>query len=124
VDRGILTASHGRGWFVASPVASREWPNDLESFTATARRKHMTPTSLVLRQDAQPASLDDADRLNVPAGTPLLRLVRVRLLNEVRIAVDRTLMAVALAPDLMDVAFESASLFEELRSRGWNSTAR
>jgi len=34
----MVTASHGRGWFVAAPVAPREWPKDLESFTATAKR--------------------------------------------------------------------------------------
>ncbi|MET7361341.1 GntR family transcriptional regulator [Streptomyces sp. NPDC005562] len=118
VEQGLLTASHGRGWFVAEPVPAREWPNDLESFTATARRKHMTPGSLVLRQEAAVASLDDADRLDVPAGTALLRLDRVRLLDDVRVAVDRTLLVTRFAPGIEDADFASASLFEELRSRG------
>lgn len=120
VNRGVLTSSHGRGWFVtaATPAPEREWPNDLESFTATARRKHMRPGSLVMLHDVQPASLDDAERLLVPAGTPLLRLERVRLLNDVRIAVDLSLVPVALAPGLADVDFSTASLFEELRDRG------
>ncbi|MFJ5265614.1 GntR family transcriptional regulator [Streptomyces sp. NPDC088387] len=118
VDRGILTASHGRGWFVASPVADREWPNDLESFTATARRKHMVARSLVLHQDVQPASLDDADRLQLPAGTPLIRLVRVRMLNNVRVAMDRTLFPESIAPGVIGVDFTTASLFEELHERG------
>ncbi|GAA1361450.1 GntR family transcriptional regulator [Streptomyces beijiangensis] len=119
VELGVVTASHGRGWFVAASVPTREWPKDLESFTATARRKHMKAGSLVLRQDMGVASLDEADRLDVPAGTPLLRLERVRLLNDVRIAVDRTLVDVALAPGIEDVDFGSdTSLFDELRQRG------
>ncbi|WP_327351109.1 GntR family transcriptional regulator [Streptomyces sp. NBC_01304] len=118
VDQGLLTASHGRGWFVATPAPAREWPNDLESFSATARRKHMTPSSLVLRHETVVASLDDADRLDVPAGAPLLRLDRVRLLNDVRIAVDRTLVVADLAPGIAEADFTSASLFEELRARG------
>jgi GntR family transcriptional regulator len=120
VDRGVLTSSHGRGWFVtaATRTAEREWPNDLESFTATARRKHMRPGALVLLHDVHPASLDDAERLLLPAGTPLLRLERVRLLNDVRIAVDRTLLPAAVAPGLESVDFSTASLFEELRDRG------
>ncbi|MFJ2645666.1 GntR family transcriptional regulator [Streptomyces sp. NPDC087420] len=118
VDQGILTASHGRGWFVAQPVAAREWPNDLESFTTTAHRKHMRPSSLVLRQTVEAASLDEADRLGVPAGTPLLHLERVRLLNDVRIAVDRTIIAAALVPALATADFGSASLFEALRAQG------
>ncbi|MFC8829529.1 GntR family transcriptional regulator [Streptomyces sp. NPDC057137] len=118
VDQGVLSASHGRGWFVAQPVAAREWPNDLESFTTTAHRKHMRPSSLVLRQIVEAASLDEADRLGVPAGTPLLRLERVRLLNDVRIAVDRTVIPADLAPSLATKDFSSASLFEELRAQG------
>ncbi|MFD5079368.1 GntR family transcriptional regulator [Streptomyces sp. NPDC058371] len=125
VDQGMLTATHGRGWFVATaPAAStaspRDWPNDLESFTATARRKRMTPASLVLRQIRRPATLDEADRLDVPAGTELFALDRVRLLNDVRIAVDRTLVVAELLAGLDEdeVDFTSASLFEELRRRG------
>ncbi|QMU71355.1 GntR family transcriptional regulator [Streptacidiphilus sp. P02-A3a] len=118
VDRGVATASHGRGWFLASPGTSRDWPNDLESFTATARRKQLRPGSLVLRQEVAPASLDQADRLAVAAGTPVFHLDRVRLLDDVRIAVDRTLLPAELAPGLDRVDFGSASLFEELRARG------
>jgi GntR family transcriptional regulator len=120
VNRGVLTSSHGRGWFVTATTAApeREWPNDLESFTATARRKHMRPGSLVLRRDLLRASLDDAERLLIPAGTPLLRLERVRLLNDVRIAVDLCLVPVAVAPGLDAVDFSTASLFDELRARG------
>ncbi|MFJ1864599.1 GntR family transcriptional regulator [Streptomyces sp. NPDC088097] len=117
VDQGLVTSSHGRGWFVATPTApapARDWPKDLESFTATARRKHMRPGSLVLRHDQVTASLDDADRLGVPAGTSLMRLERVRLLNDVRIALDRTLLVLELAPDLVRADFREASLFEEL----------
>ncbi|MFG2874920.1 GntR family transcriptional regulator [Streptomyces sp. NPDC048337] len=121
VDQGLVTASHGRGWFVAAsspPAPARDWPKDLESFTATARRKHMRPSSVVLRHDTVTASLDDADRLGVPAGTPLLRLERVRLLNDVRIALDRTLVVAELAPDLARTDFREASLFAELRRWG------
>ncbi|MFE0105275.1 GntR family transcriptional regulator [Streptomyces sp. NPDC059009] len=103
---------------MATPAPAREWPNDLESFTATARRKHMTPSSLVLRHETAVASLDDADRLDVPAGTPLLRLDRVRLLDDVRVAVDRTLVVARLAPGIEKADYTSASLFEELRTHG------
>lgn len=118
VARGVLTATHGRGWFVAEPPAARDWPNELESFTETARRKHMRAGSLVLRQQVRAATLDEADRLDVPAGTALLHLERLRLLDDVKIAVDRALVSVAAAPRLADVDFADRSLFDELRRQG------
>lgn len=118
VDRGVLSATQGRGWFVASRVADREWPNDLESFTATALRKHMTPSSLVLVREVRPATLDEGERIDVPAGTPVLHLERVRLLNQVRIAVDRTVIPVGVAPALAELDFTLASLFEALHAAG------
>ena len=117
-EQGVVTASHGRGWYLAAPVPERDWPNDLESFTATALRKHQRPSSLVLRQELRPASLDEAEALGVPAGTPLFHLERVRLLNEVKIAFERTLLIGDRAPALLDVDFAVASLFEELQSQG------
>ncbi|MEV6971642.1 GntR family transcriptional regulator [Hamadaea sp. NPDC051192] len=118
-ERGLVTPSHGRGWFVAAPQAAvREWPQELESFSATARRKNLTPSSLVLTQEVRPATLDEAEELELPAGTPLLHLRRVRLLNGVRVAVDSSLLAIALAPGLVDVDFTEASLFTELAARG------
>lgn len=118
VDRGILQPSHGRGWFVAQPPSAREWPNELESFTATARRKHMTPGAIVTENDVRPASLDESERLDVAAGTPLLHLERVRTLDGVRIAVDRNVLPLALAPGLPEVDFTGRSLFDELHAAG------
>lgn len=120
VDRGILSASHGRGWFVtgAAFAPGREWPNELESFTATARRRRLRPSSLVLTNELRPATLDEAEQLMVPAGSSLLCLERVRLLGDVRVAVDRTRLAAAVAPGLAEEDFRTASLFAELRVRG------
>ncbi|MEU8764426.1 GntR family transcriptional regulator [Streptomyces sp. NPDC048659] len=120
-ERGVVVPSHGRGWFVAAPAApapAREWPKELESFTATARRKHMRPGSLVIRSETVTAGLDDAEALEVPAGTPLFRLERVRTLNGVRVAVDHALLLLDAAPDLPRIDFTSASLFAELARWG------
>ncbi|GHS84747.1 transcriptional regulator [Actinomycetota bacterium] len=118
VDRGILQPSHGRGWFVAQPASAREWPNELESFTATARRKHMTPGAIVTENAVRAASLDESERLDVAAGTPLLHLERIRTLDGVRIAVDRNVIPLALAPGLSKVDLADRSLFDELRRYG------
>ncbi|WP_020524025.1 GntR family transcriptional regulator [Catelliglobosispora koreensis] len=115
-ERGHIKPSHGRGWFVAVPVSSRDWPEELESFTATARRKNLVASAIVLMREVRPASLDEAERLQLPAGSPLFRLDRVRLLGDVRVAVDRTTLPAL--PGLEDVDFREASLFALVKELG------
>lgn len=118
VATGLVTAEHGRGWFIADRHTATDWPNDLESFSTTAYRKQMRPGSKIIRQEIRPASLDDAERLAIPAGTQLFHLERIRLLNGVAVAVDRTRMAFDLAPGAFEPDYRTASLFEELQRCG------
>ena len=118
VEEGVLRSSHGRGWYVAAQQSAPEWPNTLESFTATARRKGLEPTSRVLTAVVRAASLDEAEEFGVVAGTDIFHLVRVRLLDGVPIGVDDSRVPLSLAAGLDEVDFRSASLLEELAARG------
>jgi len=118
VEEGVLSASHGRGWYVSLAAASKEWPNSLESFSETAARMGLEPTARVLQATVVPASLDLADALAIAPGTPLFVLERVRLLDGVPIAIDLTHIAAALAPGLRDADFSTASLYEQLSEAG------
>jgi GntR family transcriptional regulator len=117
VENGVLTPSHGRGWYVAdrdAPAPNKEWPNNLESFSETAARIGLTASSRVLRAEVAPASLDEAEPLLIAAGTPVFHLERVRLLNGVPIAIDVTRIPASLAPGLVDADFTTESLFDFL----------
>ncbi|GHJ40984.1 GntR family transcriptional regulator [Streptomyces sp. TS71-3] len=118
VERGELSASHGRGWYVARSAPKKEWPNSLESFSETAARMGLKPHSQVLRATSEPASLDEAERLGIAPGTPLFRLERVRLLDDVAIALDLSRVPMALAPDLAEVDFRTRSLYSTLEEAG------
>lgn len=118
VDRGALRSSHGRGWYVAAPAVRGEWPNTLESFTETARRMGLTATSTVLGAGTVPASLDTAETLRVAPGTALFVLERVRRLDGVPTAYDRTCVPLHLAPDITEVDFATASLYAYLGEHG------
>ncbi|WP_433442404.1 GntR family transcriptional regulator [Nonomuraea sp. CA-141351] len=117
VERGVMRSSHGRGWYVAAR-SDREWPNSLESFTETARRKGLEPTSRVLHAKIEQASLDEADEFGVAAGTELFVLKRVRMLDGVPIAVDSSRVVAGLVPGVTSVDFTRASLVEELAAAG------
>lgn len=117
-EEGVLSSSHGRGWYVAKAHVEPEWPNTLESFTETARRKGLEPSSVVLRSEVVPATFDDAEQFGIVAGTDIFSLVRVRLLDGLAIGVDYSTLPLALAEGIEGVNFSGASLVTELSRRG------
>jgi GntR family transcriptional regulator len=118
VEEEVLTASHGRGWYVAGPAARKDWPNSLESFSETAARMGLAAQSDVKRSAQLPATLDEAEELTIAPGTPLFHLDRVRLLGGVPIAFDVTRFATSLAPGALARDFAVDSLYETLSRAG------
>jgi DNA-binding GntR family transcriptional regulator len=118
VEEGTLTASHGRGWYVATRPASTEWPNSLESFSETATRMGLVASSTVLRAEVAPATFDEAEGLTIAPGTPLFHLVRVRRLDDVPIALDSTNVPLSVAPGLPVIDFTAESLYDSLAAAG------
>lgn len=118
VEEGLVNASHGRGWYVASTPASKEWPNSLESFSETAKRMGLTASSRVIRAEVVPATIDEAEEFLVAPGSPLFHLDRVRTLNEVPTAIDYTRIPFELVPGFTEKDFRTASLYEELEAAG------
>jgi len=118
VDDGVLRPSHGRGWYVAAASERKDWPNRLESFSETAARMNLTPTSKVLRASVDPATLDEAEELGVAPGTPLFHLERIRLLEGIPTAIDRTRVPAHVAPALAETDFATGSLYAVLAEAG------
>jgi GntR family transcriptional regulator len=118
VDEGALRAAQGRGWYVAAPER-KEWPNTLESFSETARRMGLVPTSQVLRREPGPASFDEAEAFQIAPGTPLYRLERVRMLDGVPIAVDHSLVPADIAVGFDEVDFTTRSLYDTMAGLGF-----
>lgn len=119
VEQGVLTASHGRGWYVSADVA-KEFPNTLESFSETAARLRLTPSSDVIRAETAPATLDEAEELGVAPGSLLYHLDRVRRLDGVPVAVDISFFADNPRLDLSGTDFRTASLFKVLIGAGYD----
>ena len=119
VEAGLVTPSHGRGWFVGHEPASvrTDWPNALESFSETARRKGLTPSSRILGYAKAPATLDEAEDLRIAPGSLVHRLDRVRLLDGVPVARDRSLVPADLV-DLDPQALVDGSLYSTLAAAG------
>jgi GntR family transcriptional regulator len=117
VEEGVLESSHGRGWYVTTGVLG-EPPNVLRSFNQTAAARGLEATARVLASETAPATLDEAEALSIAPGTDVFHVRRVRLLGGAPIAVDLARVPLALAPDLPELDFATASLYEALEERG------
>lgn len=117
VDDGILQAHAGRGWFVsAGPIG--EPANVLMSFSDLAKERGFTASSKILHQTIRPASLDEAEDLAIAPGSELLDLRRVRLLDDMAIAIDHSRVPTTVAPSVTSIDFTQASLYAILREAG------
>ena len=113
VEEGLVVSSPGRGWYVSEGPLS-EPPNMLLSFTAMARARGFAPSARVLRSEVRSATLDESETLQVAPGADLLELERVRLLDGLPVAVDRSLVPVSICPAIVTTDFAEESLYDVL----------
>jgi GntR family transcriptional regulator len=110
---GYIRREQGRGTFVQRPPLE-EGPRELTSFTGEMRGHGMSASSHVLQQDTLSAPFDVADCLQVPEGTPVLRLRRLRLAENQPMGLQTSFIPLHLAPGIEQLKFENASLYEIL----------
>lgn len=113
---GLLRRLQGRGTFVAEPALS-QGPRELTSFSQEMRRRGLEPSSRVLEQVVVEADEQVAAALQLPVGSAVLRLRRLRLAGSEPMGLQTAYVSLALAPGLEKENFERASLYEILSLR-------
>lgn len=86
-EQGVLYSDHGRGTF-AAPESVRQMSRFLDSFTDDALKRGGVPGQRILGLEPVAADMAIASLLQIEAGTPLLRLRRLRLLNGARVGLQ------------------------------------
>jgi GntR family transcriptional regulator len=81
-EQGVIYSDHGRGNFVA-PAMVRGMARFIESFSEDTGKRGSTAGQRILETGSVPASLALASVLNVPAGQPITRVHRIRLIDDV-----------------------------------------
>ncbi|MEM4985785.1 GntR family transcriptional regulator [Collimonas sp. H4R21] len=81
-ERGIIYSGHGRGTFVA-PAIVRGTTRFIDSFSQDASNRGSVPGQRVLNVEPVAASMAIAGLLNVRPGDPLIRVHRIRLMDNV-----------------------------------------
>ena len=114
---GLIESVQGRGTFLRTPQLA-EPPNALMSFTQLARERGTTAGAVVVAATVRKASIDEADRLRIAPGTDLFELRRLRTMDEVPVAIDRSLVPLNAAPDLPQRDWATDSLYEVLAESG------
>jgi DNA-binding GntR family transcriptional regulator len=114
VDKGRLVRKRGAGTRVA-PARIRR-PVELTSLHEELGRGGKEPTTQVLEHTTVVAPLDVAEALDVPPGTTVVMVRRLRLADGEPIALMTNYLPVGIAPTPAEL--EADGLYDSLRGRG------
>lgn len=112
-NQGLLTRLQGRGTFVAQPRI-RQHPNRLTSFTQDMQARGKHATSRLLRLEVVPASPSAARALEREPGASLIVLKRLRLADELPMAIETSYLVYELCKALLKLDLTSRSLYHTL----------
>ena len=116
VNSGYLNRQKGRGTFVASQKIAMTL-SGLTSFSEEIKHRGMRPYSRLLSFEKVPASERVAQQLRVPNQTPVYEMKRLRLADDIVLALETAYVPVALLPDLTE-ADVTGSIYEYAEQSG------
>ncbi len=112
VGEGRLLRRQGAGTFVAQPKVV--WPLHMSSFTEQAAEFGYTASTRLLSTQRIRAAADVAQRLTIRAGASVYEIERLRLVDEVPMAVETSYLAAARFPGLIGRLSADSSLYHLL----------
>lgn len=112
-QEGLVQSAAGKGTFVAEPAFNEEL-RPLSSFTQDLQRRGLEAFSRVLEASILPADDHLSSKLNIPRGAEVVRMSRLRLANQLPIAVQLTYLPHHLCPGLLKIDFSDRSLYDVL----------
>jgi len=114
VAEGYLTRSKGRGTFIAKPKIEARFLSSLETFNNEMREKNMTPRTEVLALEKITDPHEATEKLQIPPGSHLIHLSRLRLANETPIVFLDTYLPYKSFSKLLSVDFNENSLYDTI----------
>jgi GntR family transcriptional regulator len=115
-QRGLVTRAKGKGTFAAPPKITEALVQKLTGFYQDMVEQGYTPTARVLRQEAIPAGRQVAERLQIPAGAPVVVIERLRFVQDEPIQLVTTYIPRDACPALLEVDLTRRSLYAFLEA--------
>ncbi|MEU6978650.1 MULTISPECIES: GntR family transcriptional regulator [unclassified Streptomyces] len=110
---GLIGSRQGARRVVLAGRRSQSFA-ELRSFAQWAQAMGRTATGRVVAQEYRPATAEDATRLHLPEGTPLLNVLRVRGLDGEPVLVERSVYADWISPAVEAIDPGCASVTQRL----------
>lgn len=116
-SEGVVTGGRGRPPMVRGAVQSQSFSTFM-SFTEWAYSIGMTPGQRTYEIARRPAGPQAAEQLDLEAGTSVVEVLRLRLLDNTPAMIERTSFVLDVGRLLFDFDADSGSIFNHLRSQG------
>jgi GntR family transcriptional regulator len=116
VREGLLVARHGHGTFVVQSKLTHDALH-LLSFTEEIMRRGGRAASRVLEQTVTHPPLSVAAGLHITASDLVMKIVRLRLSDDIPLLLETIYLPAALRPGLEHVDLTTHSLYTELEER-------
>lgn len=113
---GYLTRVPGSGTFVSQPKFEQKL-NAVTSFTEEVRMHGMTPDTRILATAIVEADGRMGERMEIPAGTPVIQFQRLRLANGTPMALETSNLPLGRFPGLEQANLANQSLYQVLKER-------
>ncbi|MGW5422278.1 GntR family transcriptional regulator [Streptomyces sp. NPDC003943] len=110
---GLIGSRQGARRVVLAGRRSQSFA-ELRSFAQWAQAMGRTATGQVISQEYHPATAEDASRLQLPVGTPVLGVLRVRGLDGEPVLVERSVYADWISPAVAAIDPDCASVTQRL----------
>lgn len=114
---GLIQRIQGRGSFIARPPKVVMGLDRLYSLTTAALERGMTPARKVLGSQQIEATESIAQQLQISPGDLVAKLVRLRLVDDIPLAVDTSYLPLALFPQIIEDDLDRHALYDLMTNK-------
>ncbi|GAP13143.1 transcriptional regulator, GntR family [Longilinea arvoryzae] len=111
---GVIVRRKGKGTFIAEPKIVEGLVEKLTGFYSDMVERGLKPQTKVIHHRVIPADEKVAGFLEIPVGTPVVDIRRLRSIDNVPIQLVSTYIPLSLCPKLAEVDLTNRSLYEFL----------